>query len=141
MDTAEIVVYLLIATIVGGLIILMISRYDASGTYDKVKGLFGEKETGFEKTDENSTAEYIFKAWQSCGLGTIDKRYTFQYTGTGEYDKTMFFTKIKELRLCATIQSSSNACGAKEDMTMGFLEPGKIYSIQCDNTTRTMRIE
>ncbi|MDD9954022.1 MAG: hypothetical protein OXR66_06820 [Candidatus Woesearchaeota archaeon] len=132
MDTVEIIVYLAVAILVGGLLLLAVGRMTNSGLYESVKDMFlGDDTEEFTKVTDETLPELLFTTWESCGLGTTERAVTFQYTGAG-IGKTDVFAKIKALRLCRTLSSVQEDCGTREDLVMPQLVEGTVYEARCD---------
>lgn len=122
MDTVEIVVYLLVATIIGGLVLFVTYDLANQDTYDSVKENFNDEELGFAIVNESIT-EYLFSVWEECNFGLSPLNVTFQYTGE-TLSKSEFFDEVKRLRLCNTLSSVEHDCGSREDLTTDSIEPG-----------------
>jgi len=143
MDTVEIVVYLLVATIIGGLILYV--------TYDMVnQDIVGEIEgqlednLGFEVVNNETVGQHLFQIWQECDFGASEDNFTFQYEGQST-SKEDLFAEIKRLNLCRSLSSELNACGEREDLMInissGEIEAG-ILNAQCsrDNGVGVLRV-
>ncbi len=130
MDTVEIVVYLLVAAIIGGLLLFVTYDLANQDTVDAVQKNFEDKELGFATVNETIT-EYLFSVWEECNFGMSPLNVTFQYTGE-ELPKEVFFEEVKRLRLCNSLSSAQHDCGSREDLSInyssGSLEKGIIVA-------------
>jgi len=143
MDTAEIVVYLGIAVIIGGLMLVFVGRFNTDRTYNTVENAFNRNEMEeFYTLDKTTLTPTIYKLWEKCGLGTTTGNMTFMYTGDGSTNKTEIFDQIQLVSLCRSFSSLSEGCGEREDLDVqiesGNIEPNRIYSARCEPGTQTM---
>lgn len=135
METVEIVVYLSVAVIVGSLMIAFIAGWDAKGTYEGFKDLFGQGDVAdYEQIPVEQMARVALEVWDACGLGTTNFTKTIYVTGSGTYDKTDLFTTVKQYDLCRSLQSSDFSCGTKEDVQfISTLAIPTVVSVRCEN--------
>src|SRR5690348_16296468 len=111
METVEIIVYIGIALVIGGLILSFVAHIDPGGIYSAVRGsISGGDNIKFQKVDEPTFATMSYQVWQQCGFGVQDKVVTLYVTGTGTLDRTALFTTYKKLNFCTTIQSGAEGC-------------------------------
>ena len=143
MDTTEVIVYLSIAILVGGLVIFAIGRFGDGKVYEGIKSIFEKPETTeFTKVDETTLPPLLFTLWEECGLGTEDRDLTFQYTGATTIGRTEIFSEIKRLRLCNTFSSVIEDCGKREDLDLTVsLETNSIYKARCDASSSLLVVE
>lgn len=141
MDTMEIVVYLAVAVLVGGMILLATTELANAGIFEKISNTIKGKETAEFTTLNNETiAPFLFSTWQECGLGTKEMNVTFQYQGD-EITLDEVFDEIQRMRLCRTLSSLSRDCGSREDVVLlSALEAG-IHTARCQPETQQMIIE
>ena len=140
MDTVEVVVYMSIAVIIGALVLGAIGRFSAGDAYDRIRGLFTPADAKFAKVDNETLPPLLFRTWDSCGLGTVSKNVTFQYTGP-QADAGTIFREIKRLNLCDTLSDVGQGCGTRTDLVLpGPLMDQGVYRASCDPATRKLVI-
>lgn len=138
MDSVEIIVFVGIAVIVGGLFIGFLADWDVNETYESLKSLFSSKEqsTEFEKVDKVGFISKLYASWEDCGLGEVNNTYTFYVKeGLPKDDNTLtkefIFSELKKINYCNTLQSFEYDCGQREDVDMEDITLPAVVSIEC----------
>lgn len=144
METVELVVYLVVAIIIGGMILLLTQETAQAGLYETIKGLMSpDDELGFDVLDNTTLAPFLFQVWDECGLGARELNVTFQYVGNPLTQEGLFVS-IKQLRLCNSFSSAEFDCGTREDLNLTALdqtvEEG-ILVARCDPELEQLFVE
>ena len=134
MEAVEIVVYIAVAVILGGLVLVVTMELASPQVYENIKDVFvGSSESGFMVVDNSSVTHYLFSFWDECNFGATPKNVTFQYQGD-PLSKEELFEQVKRLRLCNTLSSAEYDCGSREDLNIttssGSFEQG-ILEARC----------
>lgn len=138
MDTIEIVVYIAVAVIVGGLILMVTLELSGSNVYDSLRDLIVHDDVeAFAKVDNTTLPSHLFKVWKECGLGSLPLNVTIQYEGA-PISKTEIFSSIKNMRLCRTLSSLSEECGNREDLVNTTPIASGILLIRCKPSTQQL---
>jgi len=144
MESVEVVVYLAIAVILGGLVIAFVAGWDAGGAYDGVKSLFGADEPkDYEKIESAQLSRAAVELWKACGLGSTAMNKTVYITDTGAIGKSLLFDGVKRYGLCKTLQYaaySPGGCGAADDvdwMTAATAGP-TVLQLACNPASKKL---
>jgi hypothetical protein len=142
METVEIIVYIGVAIIVGGLVLVFVARMDPGGVYSALhRSLTGDGEVKYRKIPADEFAAEAYRVWDQCGFGSQDKDVTLYVTGSGELNRSFIFRTYKKLNFCSTVQSASEGCGAREDVII--LSPPQlpaVVHVACNSTRRQLDI-
>ncbi len=142
METVEIVVYIGVAVILGGLVIGFIVDIDTEGIYESVRGTFaGESSIGYTSVDADEMASTAFRVWNECGLGQRDYELVVSLEGEDDLTKQRLFDWYEKFNLCHSIQSETYDCGNREDVELDDIEPPALTSISCNSTIEKLIIE
>ena len=118
MEAVEIVVYIAVAVILGGLILVVTMELASPQVYENIKSIFmGEQEQSFSIVDNETTTQFLFSFWNNCNFGATPNNITFQYQGD-PLTKEEIFDQVKRLRLCNTLSSIEYECGNREDLNI-----------------------
>jgi hypothetical protein len=150
MQTTEIIVYFIIAVMLGGLVIGFITGFDYFGLYDKVKSaMFDENEEGFEKVDLSELGIKVFEVAEKCSSEENYKRLVHVSSKTAsEINLEAVFKPIIKFNLCYSVQSQSQNCGngVREDVRIEDELDGEITNlptlveISCDDDQNLINI-
>lgn len=141
MDTLEIIVFLAIAIIVGGLFITFITDWDVKETYETLKSVFIDKDetVEFEKVDKIGFIKKLHNSWEECGLGEKNETYTFYVkpddnSNKDNYNiltKEFIFEELKKINYCNSLQSQEFECGTREDVDMEDINLPSVITVSC----------
>ncbi len=142
MQTVELVVFIGIAVIVGGLIIGFIAGIDTEGLYDSMKRIFLLEETArYANVDADEFASAAYSAWRECGYGQRDHERIVSLRGEEEVTKEKMFQWYTKFNLCHSIQSAYHECGNREDIEMpDSITPPALIRIACNATQEILEI-
>ena len=150
MQTVEIIVYMSIAVIVGGLVIGFLVGMDTQSMYSTLSGLFNrEPEVRYRNLEAHEVAPAVFNLWESCGFGEFNETLIVGLTGDQDLNKTVLFQSVIRYNLCHSLQWNESVdqpeidvrCGDRDDVELsGDISPDTLLVIQCDNTSRTINI-
>lgn len=133
METVEVVVYLGVAVLLGGMILAFVWGWDATATYASVKRIFtGDESSGFERATGAEFPHLLLSAWEACGMGAAEYNATVYISDDVTIDKAALFTAYKRASLCKTIQSASEGCGTREDVEMTMIDGPAVVRLRCD---------
>ncbi len=142
MQTVEIVIYMVIALIVGVLTLTLVTTWDYRGIIDKMTG--NDDGIKFEKV---SNADFALKAgmfWKSCGMGAVGKSASLYLEDDGSgtpMDIDEFFLQVKRINFCNSLQSVSRGCGDIENVVFtGSYNLPHVINLECDIATRELVI-
>ncbi len=142
METPEIVVYLVITVIIGGLIIGFIAGMNTTQMYDAVRNVFvSEDRVSFDSVSSGEFSRAVFNFWESCNHGLMSDELVLSLEGESSVSKESLFNSFKRLNLCYTIQSEGYDCGSREDVSFDEeIEPPAIIRLTCNNETKMLEI-
>jgi hypothetical protein len=141
METAEIVVYLVIAIALGALVIAFIGGWDTGGTYDTIKRIFSPApDDAYAKIDAEQFPRVVLETWDACGLGTTDLNKTVYVTDERPLNRSFIFAHIKAASLCRSLQSAAEGCGTREDVDFADRAGPVVLQLRCVAATRTLVI-
>jgi hypothetical protein len=141
METIEVVVYMAIAVILGGLIIAVIGGWDAGATFNSLKKVFSPKSsTEYARISSDQFARAAFETWDGCGLGSTDLNRTVYVTDAVPLNKTMLFTAIKGANLCQSLQWKDGQCGTRDDVEFQNTMGPTVLQLHCDPARRKLVI-
>lgn len=144
MEAVELVVYIAVAVLIGGMILFVTQEMANPDSFKKIKNILSqEKEITFQEVNKEALSEFIFAVWEECDQGLSNFTVTIQYTGSDATKEEVFFD-IKRLRLCNTLSSQEQGCGSREDLSINTqsetVTPG-IRTLTCDNVVEKLIIQ
>jgi hypothetical protein len=140
METIEIIVYIAIAVIAGGMVLLFVSGISPTDMYNGIRRAFvGETRLTYEEVDDVAFPSTAYAVWERCGFGVQALNNTVYVKGTGVMDRARLFATLKKLNFCSTIQSGAEGCGSREDVVFAsaFTLP-TIVRVECDPVNRKL---
>jgi len=144
MQTVEVVVYIGVAIIIGGLIIMFIAGINPNKMYDKIQKVFtGEKTLKYDKITSDELAITAYKVWEDCGFGAQNSSLTVYVEDSNSTTIADLFKTYVKLNLCYSIHSESNNCGSEEDVVL-YPEPltgPAVVTISCNPITQQLEIK
>ena len=135
MEVVEIIVYIGIAVIVGGIVLTFLLDWDVQQTYEDVKGIVFKEhdaQVGYKKVDKIGFMAELHNAWQDCGFGMLNKSVTFYVSEEGELTKEDIFIELKKLNYCRSLQSAEYECGTREDLEMDDIDLPAVINAKCE---------
>ena len=135
MEAVEMIVYIGIAVLIGGVLITFLLDWDVQKTYEDVKSIvFKEHDAkvGYKKVDKLGFMAELHNAWQDCGFGMLNKSVTFYVHEEGELTKEDIFTELKKLNYCRSLQSEEFECGTREDLEMDDIPLPAVINAKCE---------
>ena len=132
METVEVVVFIAVSIILGGLIIALITGWNVSRTVDMVRGLLiPNKHTGYEKVSVEDFPAMAFATWEACNEGQTSLNRTVYVTNETTLTAETLFAEYRRLNLCHSIQSAANNCGTREDVVMSPIQGPAVLTLAC----------
>lgn len=113
METMEIIIYIVLALMLGLLTLSFIKQWDYEATYDAA--IQKKEAEEFHQVDDSRLIEESVALWHNCRFGTDAKNMTVYYIGAQMTD-TLYFDYIKKHNLCSEIESEIHECGTGEDV-------------------------
>lgn len=143
MEATEIIIYLVIALIIGSMVLLFIKGIDYKIIFNEINDIFtdNKKESYLEVNKEKAVSE-LYDFWQRCDYGLVNSSMLLYINQEGIIDKSYIFEIIKLLSFCETLQSFENECGKKEmiDMQPDVIQIPSVLKLKCDSTTNMLQI-
>ena len=144
MQTVELIVYLGIAVVIGGLVLTFIIGIDTEDVYNALKKmLYRQEKVSYQSVTSSDLAPVIYSAWRECNYGQKDYELIISLKSGDNITKKYLFDSYRKFNLCYSIQSADNDCGNREDL---ILNPENINSpallmITCNSSTETLNVE
>lgn len=142
MEVVEIVVFLTITIIIGGMVILFVADIDEEGIYSSFSQmLYGGESTSYEQANEERFARAAFQTWRECGQGAQEQELVITYAGEEDMDEAKMFEYIRKFNLCYTLQSGHNNCGTRQDTEFSeTITPGSTVILRCNADEEVLQI-
>lgn len=143
MQTVELIVYLGIAVIIGGLVLAFIIGIDTEDVYNALKKmLYREEKVSYQSVDSKDLAPVIYGAWRECGYGQKDYELIISLKSGDNVTKEYLFDSYRKFNLCYSIQSEANNCGNREDLTLypETINPPALLMITCNSSTNRINM-
>lgn len=138
MDVIEILIFLGIAVIVGGMFIGFLIDWDFKKTQEELSNLMKDKqELKFEKVSKEGFISNLYQLWDECAYGEINKTLTLYIetqTENDKLEKSFIFDQLKKINYCKTLQSTEFDCGQREDLQMSDITLPNVVTIKCTHT-------
>lgn len=143
MEAVELVVYLLVAVVVGVMMLQFLTSWDVTTFYDSVRRLMSrEQKLEFQKVDREGFVATTYNFWDSCGFGEVEKSLSIYVEGTGLLTKAYLFNQTKKLNLCDSMQSATYGCGRLDNVVFRADIPlPHVVRLWCNTTSQKLRIE
>jgi len=136
------IVYLVIALVLGALVVAFIAGWDAKATYTNLKNVFrGSSPDDYAKITSEEFPAAIVRLWDSCGLGTAHMEKTVYVTDATTLNKTALFDHVKAANMCKSLQSATHNCGVREDVVFDDVVTPALIRMTCDETQSQLIIE
>jgi hypothetical protein len=143
METIEMIVYLVVTVIVGGIIILFITGISPDDIFNSLKGIvMPQNELKYEKITSEELALKAYNLWSACGFGIKSTNLTLYVKSGPEISKSMLFSTYKKMNFCYSIQSKNNSCGEREDVIINndLIKTPSIVNLNCDAASKKLII-
>jgi hypothetical protein len=144
MQTVELIVYLGIAVIIGGLVLGFIIGIDTEDVYNALKSmLYREEKVSYQSVDSSDLAPVIYSAWRECGYGQKDYELIISLKSGDNVTKEYLFDSYRKFNLCYSIQSADNDCGNREDLTLDpeLINSPALLMITCNSSTESLIVK
>jgi hypothetical protein len=138
MEAVEIMIYLGVAMLIGGMIFLFVAKTDYGGFYENLRGE-KEKQEFRKVTSEGFVLEAV-AFWESCGQGSVSRNQSIMIEGSGQMNNTIFTERLLKLNYCNTLQIATEGCGNKDQLELTPFDLPRVVRMECDPVTRTLRI-
>lgn len=136
------IVYLVIALILGALVVAFIAGWDAKATYTNLKNVFrGSSPDDYAKITSEEFPAAVVRLWDGCGLGTVRMEKTVYITDATTLNKTTLFAHIKAANMCKSLQSAAHNCGVREDVSFDDIMTPALVHMTCDETQSILSIK
>ncbi|MBW2990112.1 hypothetical protein KY348_00230 [Candidatus Woesearchaeota archaeon] len=132
MQVAEIMIYVIVAILVGSLILLAM-RIDYSKQHSGYQEAFANEEKPVFKVESKDFPLEVAKRWEECGLGTMNKSSSVYVHDDALINESFVITELKRLDKCDIID-----CYNTENrfiLTNFPITTPKIINIRCFNNT------
>jgi hypothetical protein len=119
METAEIVVYMVVAVIVGLFFVYFIRTYDFDESTQTITTLFKPEYSPPSKAiDAANFAGEVYSFWKYCEYGIKNSSVLLNVHGRDKQNvtKEFLFDGVKKYNLCRSLQSSDHKCGTRNDV-------------------------
>lgn len=133
METLEILIYIVIATIAGTLLLGFITDWQYSKTYDALKGGLSKRPgPELQEITKDEFVSSLFTIFSQCRETENKLTANYYVQGTGSFGKAELFGIVKQLNWCNSIQSLEFGCGAREDVVFSgqIMLPG-VVKVEC----------
>ena len=139
MEAVEIIVYLVISIIIGGMILSFLTGWNIRQTYYDIKdAIKGDDTVSYQEVDKPGFVSMSLKLWESCGYGEIDKSVAVLVkdpSATGTLDSAYMLEVAKQLN----IERSINADTLDFQQSISLAQP-QVVRIRCDATAKKLVI-
>jgi len=121
----EVMIYIGVGVLLSGLIILLLIGWNIEKDTETISNLYGPEESlEFESIDLETFAIKTQTYWQNCDEYKINDTVSFyvynnETVRTFALTRTSLFDIYRKLNWCTSIQSVSNSCGLREDVSFG----------------------
>lgn len=136
------IVYLVIALVLGALVVAFIAGWDAKATYTNLKNVFrGGSPDDYAKITSEEFPAAVVRLWDGCGLGTMHLEKTVYVADEATLNKTTLFNHVKAANMCKSLQSATHSCGVREDVAFDDIATPALIRMTCDETLSQLVIE
>lgn len=137
MQVVEILIYFIIAFIIGGMIMGFIVDWDYSGVYDTFKQqMLKERNPSIKEITQDDFISNLISYQGECLKTEHHLSRNFYILGDKNITKKSTFDDIKNLSMCTTLASLEYDCGEVETFTaFPTITPPSIITIECENNT------
>ena len=136
MEVIELVVYVFVAVMLGGLVLFMVSSVDESSVEEAFNNALTKEETSTQ-VSINEFYGVVLSLVDACREESVVRTVVVQEEGV--VSKEEFFVLIKQASLCSDVQSAILDCGVREDVDDFVVEVPAIITFSCEE--ETLKIE
>jgi len=143
MEAIEVMVFITIAIIVGGMVIGFVLDWDFEGTYNSLQKIIsGDSTPSFTEVNPDTFIQEVLRFWKFCGYGELNDTLSIYVLeeGVPSLDKPLLFEKLKKFNICNSLQSAANDCGVREDVEMGTITLPAVVTLECVDINNTLVI-
>jgi len=160
METLELVIYIILAIIIGSMVFFAVKTWDYMGAYRAVKdemmdkddltqkGLDnGEDLAGFKEVDKTTIVDTAISLWHDCKFGELNTSTSVYLNGNGVFNESDFFSIVKKQNKCDIIQNTALDCGRRQSgeqvdhVVMEDINLPSIVKIRCNANNHLLYIE
>ena len=143
METVEIIVFLTITVIIGGLVVLFVADIDDEGMYQTMSNLlYGDDSVRYQQVDREGLARAAFEAWRQCGQAAEEYELLVTYQNGDDVDRERLVDVLRKYNLCHTLQYGNQGCGSRNDIIFDeTISPGSTVALSCDIEEQRLRVE
>ena len=139
MEIIEIVVYMAVAVILGGIILVLLATTSSEPVTNLLEqSMNNQQSISFSQVNIINFYGLLIDKANSCLSTNIDNQTLF-VEEEGIINKTTFFNIIQQTSLCSTIQSQEMDCGEREDVEHFSITTPSIVTIICEE--QVLKIE
>jgi hypothetical protein len=132
MQTIEMMVYIVITILIGTMFFLAVKNWDYLKDLQKIKeGVQPKIELGYKKADNITFVKEAVLLWNSCKFGELERSTSLMLDGKGAFTIGNFFSIVKKLNECDTLQNSALECGERDDVEMNDLILPRVVKLRC----------
>ena len=154
METVEILIYMVVALLIGAMVVTFVANTETEVIYEQVRSFFFPSDNmEFDRVYREDLPMTIFNLWRDCGYGAMDANYTIYAYDNLNYQlhinhSTLFDFYLK-YNMCNSLRSESNDCGVGENVEIynttsndpnETIKGSQILLIQCNASSRNLSI-
>ena len=140
MESVEIVVYLIVAIVIGGMMITFLTSWDIRQTYHNIKdAIKGDDTVGYEEVDKPELVSAALRLWESCGYGEIDKSVAVLLKDDDPAKAPLDSAYVLDIAKKLNIERSINAQTLDIKGPIPTDKP-RVVRIMCDSATQKLVI-
>lgn len=144
METLEIIIYIVIALIVGSIFLLAVKNWNYIKEYRSIKNILGgtdDDESGLKEITKDILPQESANIWERCGFGDKELSRTFYMQGENLFTKSDFFRIIKKLGKCNILQYNLEECGTRDNVIMNDIKLPAVVKVYCDTVEKKLMIK
>lgn len=132
----EIIVYFVIAIIIGGMMVAVIKVIDYNREYHNYRKVFKLEEDKMYKIESTQLAAEIAKRWEDCRFGIDNATSSVYVKDNATIDREFIVKELKRTDKCEMIDCSNRSNRFIFEKT---IKTPKIINIGCFNNTLIVR--
>jgi hypothetical protein len=132
MQSMEIVLYMLVAIIVGGMVVSVLGVVNYQKQYHDFTSLFGIKEAEKYKIESKDFPIELSKSWEKCRLGIDDMSFTVYVEDNSTLDRQTIADGLFRIGKCDDIDCRNHSNGL---IVPNSIITPKVINIHCLNNT------
>lgn len=153
METVEILIYMVVALLIGAMVIAFVANTETEMLYDQIKSFFfpGD-DIEFERVNREDLPMAIFNLWRDCGYGAMDANYTIYAYDNMNYQQhinhSTLFDFYRKYNMCNSLNYANMSCGSDDNVEIhnsthqynATIKGSQILLIQCNASSRNLSI-